>query len=272
VQAVSKTSILTLRARADEHARADRAFADPVAAEWFTRVAWPIELDAWYGPAAQIALALRADDIDQILRRYARSTPLSGVVELGCGFSTRQSRLADLSIDRWLDVDLEDVVRLRRSLGASGEQVAASVLDDVWMDRVSGDPSGQIFIAEGLLYYLPRREVDRLFDTLTRRFPGAAIIMDVLGANDHATLLRNTAAVGTPVAWRYEGDFKDVLAGFGLASVPGFEPDRLLEDALKRYWARFDDKMRGAIYWAMNNEMSMRSRSGTVLGRLRSVP
>lgn len=268
---VSKTAILTLRARAEEHLRQDRVFSDSTAEDWFSRVSWPAELDCWYGPDAQYALAFRADDIDRILCRYAADLSAIHVTELGCGLSTRRNRLSALRVQHWVDVDLPEVVALRRSWGAGGtdhDHIAASVLDHTWMDQIHGDPSAHAFIAEGLLYYLPRPQVDALFAELRRRFPGSVIILDVLGANDYPILLANTKAVQTPIQWMFEGDFDNVLSDFGLAVVSGFEPNRLMEESLKRYWPRFDMKMRGLIFMAMNSKAIWARRSGTVIGRL----
>jgi O-methyltransferase involved in polyketide biosynthesis len=231
-------------------------------------VTWPPELDAWYGPHAQWPLAFRADDIDQIVRRCASTFTMNTIVELGCGLSTRRERLANLDLSAWFDLDLPPVSALRREWGAGGTQLAGSVLDEAWMDQLTGDPASHIFIAEGLLYYLPRESVDRLLKTLRLRFAGSLILIDVLGANDYPKLLENTRTVGAPIAWKLESDFDRVLDDFGLGEVEGFEPDRLLEDATARYWHRFDAKMRGLIYFGMNNELFRKGRSGNVLGRL----
>jgi O-methyltransferase involved in polyketide biosynthesis len=267
---VSKTAILTLRARAEEHARADRVFSDPLAADWWGRIAWPAELDAWYGPHAQLPLALRADDIDRIVLRWLEAEPHACVIELGCGLSTRRSRLG-ARVDHWVDLDLPDVIELRRSWGSGGEgheDIASSVLDHTWMDRIRREPRSRIFIAEGLLYYLPRDEVDRLLAELGRRFSGSAILFDAVGANDYPTLLANSRSVGAPALWKLEGPPAGVLGEFGLAAVPGFEPDRLMKDALARYWPRLDAKVRGAIFFGMSSEAYLEGRSQMVLGRL----
>jgi len=269
---VSKTAILTIRARADEHARDDGVFDDPVAADWWSRLSWPPDLDEWYADDAQGNLAFRAHDIDLIVCEYASTRPAISVIELGCGLSTRRERLQDLASTRWVDVDLPEVAELRKKWGASGQQVGCSVLDHSWMDHVAGDPANHIFIAEGLLYYLPRAGVDALLAELERRFAGSAFIMDVIGKNDHAKLLENTARVGSPIQWCHEGDFEQVLETFGLGSIEGLEPAALNEAALTRYWDRFSKRLQVAIYWAMNAEDFRGGRSGTVIGRLKTPP
>ena len=65
-----------------------------------------------------------------------------------------------------------------------------------------------------------------------------------------------------------EGDFANVLSDFGLHEVPEFEPDRLMKNALTRYWTRWGPKMRGALFFVINSEAARACRSGDVLGRL----
>lgn len=266
---VSKTAILTLRARADEHAREDRIFADPIAAEWFSRMQWPSEeLDAWYGPDAQRNLAFRADDIDEIARRYHATHPATCAIELGCGLSTRRDRLGTAAPPRWLDVDLPEVAALRRSWGIEHEQVGSSVLDYAWMDNVTGPSDSNLFIAEGLFYYLPRAQVDLLLAKMRQRFAGSALILDVIGENDYDKLLQNTTRVGSPIQWKLTPPYDNVLEDFGLQTLEEFEPVRLNDDALHRYWDLFDAKLQAAIYFAWHTPAFWAGRSGTVLGRL----
>jgi len=133
------------------------------------------------------------------------------------------------------DVDLPEMVKLRRTLGASGEHIAASVLDFAWMDQVHGEPSQQLFIAEGLLYYLQRAQADALLVELKRRFSGAAIVFDVVGANDFAKLQENTASAGAPIVWHLEGDYSNALRTFGLGVIGELDPDRVMKEAVERY-------------------------------------
>lgn len=266
---VSETAILTLRVRAEEHERSDRLFADPLAAEWFRRIKWPLSLDQWWtSRLAGSGITFRADTIDHIIEEFHPTVSSLSVIELGCGLSTRSDRLAHLPFARWTDVDLPGVISLRESLGAHNEHIAASVTDFTWMDQLQGDPSQQLFIAEGLLYYLQRSEVDALFSELHHRFPGAAIVFDVVGKNDFASLLENTSAVGAPIAWHLDGDFSEALNTFGLSAIGEFDPDRIMSDAFSRYWHRLTTAEKVASYHVMSSAELRRGRSGTVFGRL----
>lgn len=262
---VSKTAILTLRARADEHLREDRVFADPLAHAWFQQLEWPAELDEWYADGAQTNLALRVDDIDHILRRFAEDHPVRSVVELGCGLSSRPDRLAGLGAT-WTGVDLPEVIEQRERWSAPGRNVAASVLDDRWMQALEG--AEHVFVAEGLFYYLPRAEVDALLTRLAERFAGSVLITDVIGVDDFPKLLENTARLEAPIQWHHEGPFTEALERFGLEPVDGFEPDYLLKSALVRYFKRLGPALRVMSWWALNADMLPPGRSGNILGRL----
>jgi len=268
LSAVSATAILTLRARAEEHARSDRVIADPIAADWFRRVTWPPKLDRWWSsPKARNGIVFRADTIDRIVAQYHAGVSSLAITELGCGLSTRSSRLSHLTFAKWIDVDVTEMIELRRSLGATGAGIAASIMDFAWMDQIGGDSSQQLFIAEGVLYYLDPAEVDALFAELRRRFSGAAIIFDVVGANDYLTLLEITASAGAPIAWHLEMGYADALVTFGLDVIAELDPDRVMKEAIERYWHRLTPLEQAATYFAMHSAELKQGWSGTVLGR-----
>ncbi|MBI4819149.1 MAG: class I SAM-dependent methyltransferase [Deltaproteobacteria bacterium] len=268
---MAKTAVLTLRARADEHRHPNRVFSDPTAAQWSEALDWPEDLSAWYGPSRQSQLAFRADDIDRILARFAEPLPSITVVELGCGLSTRRRRVPLPNVEAWFDLDLPEIIEVRRRFGADADgsqQIGTSVLEEGWLQLLPREGSSLVFIAEGLIHYLTRADVDALLAKLRARFSGAAMILDVVGANEHADLLRCTSAIGAPVQWKLEGDFRDVLSNLGLGVVPDFEPERLAQNAIERYWPRFDAKLRAGIYFAMSAPTLWAARSGNVVGRL----
>ncbi|MCK6547552.1 class I SAM-dependent methyltransferase [Myxococcota bacterium] len=271
---VSKTAILTLRARADEHLRADRALEDPYAVEWLALSGWPGELDRWYAPEVQSFLAFRTAEIDAHVRDFVERTPRAIVVELGAGLSSRVLRLGVPDGGRWIDLDLPEVITLRESLGvarAGHTHLARSVLDLAWLDAISVAPEDAprlMFVAEGLLYYLPRADVDALFRALRSRFAGATACFDVLGPVDWPSALERSSAVGTPMRWHVEPPFERTWPDFGLTVIPGREPDVLMHEAIDRYWPRFGAERHAMIKLLAQVPTLAGQRSGVVLGCL----
>lgn len=264
---VGSTAVLTLRARAEEHGRPDGVLDDPEAARALAALDWPAQLDAWYDDTAQCSLALRAAHFDEITRRWAAQRPLAGVVELGGGLSTRPQRLTDLTL-RWALLDRPDVSQLRAQLGLqAGLELRGSVLDHAWMDAL--EPGPWLFIAEGLLYYLPKAEVHALLAALGRRFAGSAILFDLPGSYDAPALAQAAASVGAALAWSHEGDLDQALPQLGLDPAPGFTPAELSDQALQRYWPRWPPLAQAGFFFARAQPQLWAARSGNLLGLLR---
>lgn len=274
---VSKTAILTLRARADEHRMRDRFFADPLAVEWYSKLSWPEELTHWYTSWVQTKLVFRVDQIDKLVARRLAEVPGATVVELGCGLSTRFARIgAGVS---WIDLDLPQMIDVRTSLcsgaplGPQHRDLASSVLDLSWFDSLAGVPPSQlIFIAEGLFYYLPRADVDRLLREMRRKFTGATIIFDVIGAQDLKPSVASSTLAGTPILWAVEPPFEDAMTRFGIEILPGFEPLWVMDDMIERFRARFGGAFRFIVKSLARVPMFRDRRSGIMVGRLGSLP
>jgi O-methyltransferase involved in polyketide biosynthesis len=274
---VSKTAILTLRARADEHRRRDSVFADPKAVEWLSKLEWPRELDFWYTPRVSSFVASRAQEIDDLAGAFAHSAQRASVVELGCGLSTRRHRLAGAISGRWIDLDLPQVIAARESLGDHGAiSIARSVLDRSWLGEVRAlegiDVAKTLFIAEGLLYYLQRAEVDALFRDLSRTFAGAAIIFDAIGSADYKGTLRVSSSAGTPVQWMVPPPFDRIWDELGIEPIPGFEPEAMMRAAIARYFRRYGRWTIGFLHGLSRIPALAGLRSGVVYGRLRPLP
>lgn len=261
LEGVSKTALVTLRARADEHAKKKRMFADPWAVEWLAAIGWPGELDRYYSGWIQAKNAIRTAQIDGWVSSCIERFAVTTVVELACGLSSRRQRLGFEG--RWIDLDLPEVIELRRSIGAEGEALAQSVLDESWIDAVT-DPERTLVIAEGLFYYLPRGEVERLFIAMREQLAGAVFVFDVIGALDLEAARGYSRRLDAPIHWAIDPPFERAMLDFGLAPIAGLEPEVLLQDGLQRVFAPLRPLMA-----AMAKVRFFRDRrSGTMIGVL----
>ena len=177
---VSETALLTLHRRATEARRPDAIIDDPVAVQLMDSLDFNF---AKFGPAPQ-DMALRAKAFDLHTRRYLDTHPDATVVALAEGLQTSFWRLDNAIADprfRWLTVDLEPVIDIRRRLLPESPRIATaaqSILDYSWMDRV--DTGTGVFItAEGVLMYLRPEESLALIAQCANRFPGAQMLFDM---------------------------------------------------------------------------------------------
>ena len=83
---------------------------------------------------------------------------------------------------RWFDVDLPQVIALRRELYSESEtyrMVGSSVTDPGWLDELpAGGPV--LIVAEGLLMYLAPADVSELLHRLVDRFDTGELLADLL--------------------------------------------------------------------------------------------
>lgn len=176
--------LITLWARAEESRHPEALLRDPTAEVLRERIAYDFERFRG-GWKTVVGVAVRARVIDRIVRERLHGHPGATVVALGAGLDARLDRLDDGRV-RWFNLDLAPAIAFRRAmLGAEprGRSVAASLLDDAWWEEIDPGPGAAppLFVAEGVLMYLPRAEVAGWIDRLARRFPGGGLVFDAIG-------------------------------------------------------------------------------------------
>jgi len=190
---VEETLLVPLYLRALENRRKRPIVVDPKAAEMVDRIDWDYARigQRWRG----LGCSLRCAFFDVLAADFIRRHPDGTVVEIGCGLSTRFDRLDNGRI-HWFDLDLPDVIALRRRFFTDSERctmLAASVVDPGWIPAVLRSPGPYFLMAETVLVYLEEQRVKTALAQIARGIPGAHIALDtcsgraVAGANkDHA--------------------------------------------------------------------------------------
>ncbi len=198
---VQQTLLVPLWARAQEAHEAVPILLDPKAAAIYADLAYdfsPLE----NAHASRVGCCVRGRLVDSWVREFLLRHPHGTIVELGCGLNGRFERV-DNGLARWIDLDLPDVMELRRRFFDEGPRrtsLAASVLDDAWIEHVAAEAQGHVlFVSEGMFVYLHEEEVRSVFERLAARFPGAQIAFDamtplVLRHQEHHDAMRHFAA------------------------------------------------------------------------------
>ena len=121
---VSETLLVTLYLRAMETQRPDALIKDEKAVELVTRMSYD------FGRVRQIPLSeanklviiLRNREFDRYAQDFLKRHPQAVVVHIGCGLDSRFDRVDNGQVE-WYDLDLPDVIELRRKLfGDEGER------------------------------------------------------------------------------------------------------------------------------------------------------
>jgi O-methyltransferase involved in polyketide biosynthesis len=214
--------LMTTRARVEEHQRPDGLFRDPTIAEWWPALLWDAALDSMYNPIGQLTWAVRAHLFDQIVQRHLGTYADATVVELGAGLSTRYYRVGQ-SCRRWIELDLPEVTELRRNFDRESDRhqfLSASALDPSWMDALpEGLPESRLIIAEGLLMYFDKAQVQTLINQLKQRFPGATLAFDAVGGVTKGNGAKQLAKMGAPLKWFINTEADVAAMGLKLVEV-----------------------------------------------------
>ncbi len=181
---VANTLLITLYIRAIESQRPDALLKDERAESLVRR----LDQESLHKTMAltddftRVVVILKGREFDCFTQDFLARHPDAVVVHIGCGLDTRFERVDNGKVE-WYDLDLPEVIELRRKLiGGEGERhhfLACSVLEDAWMDMVSVHrPRPFLFLAEGVFMYLHEAQVKSLVQRLHDRFPRAELVLD----------------------------------------------------------------------------------------------
>ena len=181
---VAETLLITLYIRAMESQRLDALLKDDKAVALVTQMNYDfsrikqIKMDE----DDKVAIILRNREFDRYARDFLSSNPSAVIVHIGCGLDSRFERVDDGWVE-WYDLDLPDVIELRRKfIGEEGGRyhfLACSVFDEAWLTTLRAcQPTPILFLAEGVFMYFKEPQVKHLLLTLRDQFPGAELVFD----------------------------------------------------------------------------------------------
>jgi O-methyltransferase involved in polyketide biosynthesis len=178
---IQETLLIPLYGRAVESRKPEAVLRDPAAEEMVAAIDY--DFARFDGGSSLIGTVLRTNLFDHWVRAFLAEHPDATVVEIGTGLNTRYERV-DNGRAQWFELDLPDVIELRRTFFADTPRrrmLAGSVLDDDWTAAALASGGPYFLAAEAVLAYLPEEGVRRVFDLLAGRFPGALLALDTTG-------------------------------------------------------------------------------------------
>lgn len=226
---VPETLLLPLWGRAQLCLAGSPVLSDQQAVEIIRRLKYDFSrLQATLDYSKNISWAARARQFDEKIRAFLARHPAGTVVNLGAGLDTTFARVDNGRV-RWIDLDLPEVIALRRHVIPETERsrcLAASLLDDAWMGQDLGDRTALLFVAGGVLCYFRQDEAMSLLRRMGTAFPGAEIVFDAIsprGAEKANAMLRQAGMEAAVIQWA----LKDARAldqwGANLTLVEQFE-------------------------------------------------
>jgi O-methyltransferase involved in polyketide biosynthesis len=167
------------------HAKATRAksriISDHKAVEVVEKLGFDFEaLDKGMNPSSEFFQIARARALDDVIRDSLARNPKATIINLGAGLDTAFFRV-DNGLLQWFDVDLPQVIELRKQLipeTVRGRCVSSSLLDPDWVRAIGPRSDGVLLFASGVLIYFRKTELQRLLSILSDAFPGGELVFD----------------------------------------------------------------------------------------------
>lgn len=195
LNALPETALITLWAKGTEYARPDALLRDETAARLMAKLDYDFSKFS-KASMSQAGCCARAALIDSHVRRFLAKHPDTVVIQLGCGLDARFERLGRPPVTAWYDLDLPEMMAIRQALlpPCGNRYLAASMLDEGWLQTVSAHGKPVLVLVEGVLMYFDERDVRRFFMMLAEGLGQAEVVFDSLGplllrrANKHDAL------------------------------------------------------------------------------------
>jgi O-methyltransferase involved in polyketide biosynthesis len=130
-------------------------------------------------PMTQFEWVARSIHIDRTIKEFLAKHPKATIVNVGCGLDTTFDRVDNGSLF-WYDLDLPDVIELRRQFISEGERrkfISCSFLDDSWFSEIHVEDN-VLFMAAGVLYYFEESQMKNIFNKISASFPGSEFVFD----------------------------------------------------------------------------------------------
>ena len=192
--------------------------------------------------SGRLVLILKSRDFDRFAQGFLARHPDATVVHIGCGLDTRFERVAERNSQvEWYDLDLPEVIELRRKLvggeGARHHFLACSVLSSDWLGEIGAHrPRPVLFLAEGVFMYFDEAQVKSLVLTLRDHFPGAELVFDAFSPFmrwAHNFRVRRKR-VGSPLRWAFRNPHDLEQWGGGIRLLDERFPFQSPEPRLRR--------------------------------------
>jgi O-methyltransferase involved in polyketide biosynthesis len=131
-------------------------------------------------------IELIAPQFDEIVRTYIARHPRASVVNLGAGLDTTFYRV-DNGLVHWYDLDLPEVIDVRRQLLPEPERVtyiAKSIFDPSWCKDVRHTEEGVFMMGVGVFHWYEESQLKQFFSMLADNFDGEEIVFNALSLRD----------------------------------------------------------------------------------------
>jgi tcmP protein len=179
---IPETMLIPLWAKATEYNHPRPILSDPFAAEMIGQVDY--DFTKFKGAKmSQVGVCVRAKLIDDETKEFLAQHPDAVVIQLGAGIDARYQRLGKPNVGHWYDLDLPEVIAIRRQLLPETEKntyLSLSLFDEEWIKTVKKHNAPVLIILEGMLMYFDEEQVKTFFNMVCSQLNNTTILLEIL--------------------------------------------------------------------------------------------
>lgn len=197
---VQKTALMTVYGKALDARTSDPILGDTVADTALRKMDFDFTT-LKLPKGAVVSLPVRAKQLDGWTREFLATHPDATVLHLGCGLDTRVYRVDPSPEVRWFDVDLPELIELRRQIypeRTGYTMLSTSITEPAWLEQIPADRP-VIVVGEGLVMHVPTAELVTLFKRVMDRFPSGEFVFDVYSATTANFISFGSRFMGAPL-------------------------------------------------------------------------
>ena len=177
---VQVTLLLPLWGRAMETQKRNPSLTDKTAYEIINKIDYDFTtISNNIHAVTQHEWIARSIHIDRTINEFLMKFPKATIVNIGCGLDTTLDRIDNGELF-WYDLDLPDVIELRRKFVLEGDRrkfISCFFLDDRWFSEVHIEDN-VLFMAAGVLYYFDENQLKEIFNKISSSFTGSEFVFD----------------------------------------------------------------------------------------------
>ncbi|OGM48260.1 hypothetical protein ABOM_002113 [Aspergillus bombycis] len=183
---VAKTLLVTLVARAYDFSTPRPILGDPYAQDVLERLDFEVTTMTMT-PNQMATIAVRTRQFDRWASDFLQHNPDTTVLHLACGLDSRMDRVQWGKNTRWVDIDLPEVIALRKKVQFTSfpsrdySLLGVDVLNEDWIHGISTD-GPVLVVMEGLLPYLHEDDARRLLQRVCENFRWGELLFDCINS------------------------------------------------------------------------------------------
>ncbi|TCP54106.1 O-methyltransferase involved in polyketide biosynthesis [Tamaricihabitans halophyticus] len=202
-----ETLLASLYGRAIDSRDKDPILCDRIAADVLNRIDYDFSKTK-INNAEQVGEAMRARQLDDWVVEFLAEYPDATVVNLGCGLDTRVFRLGAAPIVRWHDVDLPEIVEVRKQLYSPRDGckvIGTKPGADGWLEKLPTDRPA-VLVMDNASALLTEDEGRQLIQRFTTHFLSGQLLLGACNTRGLRQFKHNFTTRGTDAAPRWAID------------------------------------------------------------------